>query len=105
MEDLINIISKTLNVELNDVINKTRCKQRKCGKIHARHIAVKILKDTTPLTYAKIALLFNRRLSNGKGDHSFSIYAEYTANQLLKNKDKEFTAKYNLVLNELEKNG
>lgn len=95
---IIDLVCECLNVDSTKLTKRdTPCQD--C--IDARHIIIYFTKELTELTHAEIALYFNRKLANGKGDHAASIYAYRLTLNLIK-VDKHFREKYTKVKEKID---
>lgn len=110
---IIDIVCKALELDVNKLKTKTSVKEY----VHGRFIICYLIRKQLNLScservkkelsneysYAAIAVLLGRILKSGEGDHPFALNGEFICTQLLKIKDKEFCAKFNVVICEIAK--
>ncbi len=90
IQEITSLVCESLDVDSTKLIKRNYPCQ---DCIDARHIIIYFTKELTSLKHAEIALHFERKLLNGKGDHAASIYS-YNLTQSLIKVDKRFREKY-----------
>jgi len=111
--DIIDTVCRALELDVDKLKSKTSVKEYVHGRFIICYLIRKDFNIKTPerikkefakeYSYSAIANLLGRTLKSGEGDHPWSLNGEFICTQLLKIKDKEFCAKFDLVKCEISK--
>lgn len=103
--NIIHIVCKVTGVSKKAIktsvygTGKRECKN--C--IDARRLAIFLIKKYNPdLPHCEIALMFNKRLSNGKGDHVISLHCCKMAQNYIDTKDVRFLRLHDIVMKRID---
>lgn len=99
-DKIINIVCHVTGVSIDDIKRSVYgTGQRDCQNcIDARQIAMFFIKELNPqIPHEQIAIMFNKRLKNGKGDHVISSHACKVSRDYIETQDEKYLTLLNKV--------
>lgn len=102
---IINVVCRVTGVSKNEIKTSVYgTGKRDCQNcIDARRLAIFLIKKYHPdLPHERIAVMFNKRLKNGKGDHVISLHCCKMAQNYIDTNDSRFLALHDAVLKKID---
>lgn len=103
--NIIHVVCRVTGVSKNEIKSSVygTGKQDCQNCIDARRLAIFLIKKYNPdLPHSEIALMFNKRLKTGKGDHVISLHCCKMAQNYIDTNDSRFLTLYGSVLKKID---